>query len=110
MERVREHSVREVKMLMALPRFRGGTEAIRDRLKVRPEELRNRVTVFVSLNGTPAYSLLEKHLREMNPDIAPQWFRDEIRCQLRRFSLRSWWWEEWLVRYTLFDQQGIPEG
>jgi len=109
MEGVREHRVIEVKMLMALPRFRVVIQAIRDRLKVRPEELRNRVRVFVSLDGTPAYSLLEKHFREIDPDIAPRRFREQIRDLLREFSLRSWWWEEWLVRYVLFDEEHIPD-
>jgi len=104
MERVREHRVREAKMLMELPQFRSAIEAIRNRLKVRPEELRNKVRVFVRLDGTPAYSLLEKHLRQMNLDIAPRGFREEIRDLQREFSLRSWWWEEWLVRYVLFDE------
>lgn len=109
MEGVREHRVMEAKRLMALPRFCGAIQAIRDRLKLGPEELRDRVRVFVTLDGTPAYSLLEKHLKEINPDIAPRWFREEIRGLLRNFSLRSWWWEEWLVRYVLFDEERIPD-
>jgi len=99
-------------MLIELPQFRSAIEAIRNRLKVRPEELWDRVRVFVHLDGTPAYSLLDKHLREVNPGIAPRRFREEIQDLLRQFSLRSWWWEEWLLRYVLFDEfheERIPD-
>jgi len=109
MEKVRDYRARETKMLKELPHFRCAIEAIRDKLKVRPEQLKNSVRVSVRLDGTPAYFLLEKHFREMNPNIAPRWFRDEIKGSLRRFSLRSWWWEEWLVRYVLFDEEHIPD-
>lgn len=112
MEGVREHRVRGAKMLMKVPEFCSGITAIRDKLKVPPRELRNAVRVFVRLDGGPAYSVLESHLREINPDIAPRWFREEIRGLLQRFSLHSWWWEEWLVRHVLFDEfdeQRIPD-